>query len=294
MSKRSSSSVPLTAEKSYSKRRMDSPISESELGILSPAPLTCVSPPSLDVGPLSSVMEDDLIQWRKDYQLSSSVVLRGTHLARTGGEANVLRARALPLAQRQVAHLLSLAVMGRIRLRDSMVEEDPIEAFNRAIEAISERKGVATSVASGDDVMITGSRRKMVIKSEAVPSFQWRKLRSMTATRLSQRTFGSEYVAGGLSKVLRDLNARVFSQESVRSSGGDPAEVILILQKKLLQAKIKAIEGAVDTSSSEALELGRRNQELEEALEKLRIEIKASEDVKLMAVNGAKSPPDGM
>ncbi|CAH8385937.1 unnamed protein product [Eruca vesicaria subsp. sativa] len=55
-----------------------------------------------------------------------------------------------------------------------------------------------------------------------------------------------------------------------------------------LQAKIKAIEGAVETSSSEALALGRRNQEHEEALEKLRTEIKASEDVKVMAVNGEK------
>ncbi|CAH8385936.1 unnamed protein product [Eruca vesicaria subsp. sativa] len=96
------------------------PYDESELGVLAPALLTYVSPPSLE--------------WRKDYQLSSSVVLRvpssserGTHPARTGGEANVLRARALPLAQRQVAYLLSPAVLGRIRLWDGMVKEHPME-----------------------------------------------------------------------------------------------------------------------------------------------------------------------
>ncbi|CAH8353051.1 unnamed protein product [Eruca vesicaria subsp. sativa] len=212
-----------------------------------------------------------------------------------------------------------------------------MEAFNKASEAISARKGTATSAASGDDVMITGSSRKMTIKSEIVSSSQGRRLRGRMATRSSPRAFDAEHTAGGFSEALKDLNASVFLQESTPFSSGDPAEVILMLHERLLQVtsplhrlgtrlleedvssikeearelsrqlseeksrriaqgmelrdlqtNIKAIEGAVETSSSEVLTLSRRNQELEETLERLRTERKTLEDMKVMAVNGVK------
>ena len=86
MSKRSGSSVPLTAERLGSRRRTDSPVSKSgsssdphdESGhkSLAPAPLSYASPIPPLVGPTSSVGEKDLEDWRKSYSLPSSVVLR--------------------------------------------------------------------------------------------------------------------------------------------------------------------------------------------------------------------------
>ncbi|CAH8313288.1 unnamed protein product, partial [Eruca vesicaria subsp. sativa] len=462
MSKRFGSSVPVTAEKSSSKRRMDSMISGSdsfsdpydvsELGVLAPAPLTYVSPSSLEVGPLLSMKEDDLIQWRKDYLLPSSVFLRvpgsseRLSICRPGEVAvyeaffesgfrgtipslivdlcdffrislsqlnpaawriltaiqNLSDVKCLPLDVDEVLFASHFALLnggeGRFHLRPRsglpIVEElpksdrnglsfakrwpkryvfmtlpgsttveprwlrgeflslmltislhfldltgdflrrwhcrrGPMEAFNRENEAISARKGVATSVASGNDVMITGSSRKMVIKSEAVSSSQVRRPRGRMGTRLYPRSFDTEHVVGGSYEVLKDLKARLFPQESALLLDGDPAEVILMLQEKLLQvasllhhlearsqegdvsslkeeakelarqlseeksrriaqgmelcdlqARIKAMEGTVESSSSEALELSCRNQELEEVIEKQETETKASQDMR--------------
>ncbi|KAG2314595.1 hypothetical protein Bca52824_017717 [Brassica carinata] len=73
MSKRSASSVPLSADGAKSRMRVDSPASwsdsssdpsaETDCDLLTPLPLTYArtAPPS--VGPASSVVEDDLIEW---------------------------------------------------------------------------------------------------------------------------------------------------------------------------------------------------------------------------------------
>ncbi|KAG2298615.1 hypothetical protein Bca52824_035087 [Brassica carinata] len=84
MSKRSGSSVPLTAERLGSRRRTDSPVSKSgsssdphdESGHISlaPAPLSSASPIPPLVSPTSSVGEKDLEEWRKSYSLPSSVI----------------------------------------------------------------------------------------------------------------------------------------------------------------------------------------------------------------------------
>ncbi|KAL0734191.1 hypothetical protein Bca4012_010401 [Brassica carinata] len=86
MSKRSGSSVPLTAERLGSRRRMDSPVSklgsssdphdESGHKSLAPALLSFASQIPPLVGPTSSVGEKDLEDWRKSYSVPSSVVLR--------------------------------------------------------------------------------------------------------------------------------------------------------------------------------------------------------------------------
>ncbi|KAG2304496.1 hypothetical protein Bca52824_033147 [Brassica carinata] len=73
MSKRSASSVPSVTDRARSRRRMDSPISgsgsssdpreESDYDLLVPVPISyfSVDPPLM--GPASSVVEDDLVEW---------------------------------------------------------------------------------------------------------------------------------------------------------------------------------------------------------------------------------------
>ncbi|WZZ60607.1 hypothetical protein YC2023_060714 [Brassica napus] len=85
MSKRSSSSVPTTADRARLKRRMESPVSRSDrseagegsdCNLMAPLPLSCVYAAPPLVGPASSVGEDELADWRSRYLLPSSVVLR--------------------------------------------------------------------------------------------------------------------------------------------------------------------------------------------------------------------------
>ncbi|KAG2328574.1 hypothetical protein Bca52824_011302 [Brassica carinata] len=162
MSKHSGSSLPLTAEGLGSRRRMDSPVSKSgsssdphdESGhkSLAPAPLSYASliPPL--VGPTSVTFE--------------------------------LR---LPTERRQVALLISSEVLRRSRLWDGMVggdKEDPITAFKRHADALSAKRGIIGGIVSDDEVVITGSRRKMMVKAEATSSSHGRTLRDKTTTRL--------------------------------------------------------------------------------------------------------------
>lgn len=88
MSKRSGSSIPLTAEKVKSKRRLDSPISksdsssdphdETEHNLLAPALLSYAPliPPL--VGPVLLVGDDDFAEWQKKYLLPPYVILRAS------------------------------------------------------------------------------------------------------------------------------------------------------------------------------------------------------------------------
>ena len=86
MSKRSSTSVPMAADRARLKGRMESPVSRSDsslkagegsdYNLMAPLPLSFVyAAPSL-VGHASSVGEDDeLADWRSRYSLPSSIVL---------------------------------------------------------------------------------------------------------------------------------------------------------------------------------------------------------------------------
>ncbi|KAJ4875954.1 hypothetical protein Rs2_40972 [Raphanus sativus] len=60
------------------------------------------------------------------------------------------------------------------------------------------------------------------------------------------------------------------------------------LELRDLQAKIRAIEGSVENSSAESLQLSREKQELEETIVELRTEAETSKNVVTMAVNGAR------
>ncbi|KAL0678185.1 hypothetical protein Bca4012_006166 [Brassica carinata] len=86
MSKRSSSSIPTTADRARSKRRMQSLVYRSdssseeaegsECDLMAPLPLSCAYAAPLLVGPASSVGEDELAEWRSRYSLPSSVILQ--------------------------------------------------------------------------------------------------------------------------------------------------------------------------------------------------------------------------
>ncbi|KAL0704874.1 hypothetical protein Bca4012_071299 [Brassica carinata] len=75
MSKRSASSVPLSADESRSRRRVGSPASRSgsssdtdvtpDCDLTAPVPLTYTTP--LSLGPASTVTADDLVEWRDSH-----------------------------------------------------------------------------------------------------------------------------------------------------------------------------------------------------------------------------------
>ncbi|KAL0899079.1 hypothetical protein Bca101_083040 [Brassica carinata] len=86
MSKRSASSVPLSAGGARLRKRVGSPDSQSDSSsdpsveldcdLSTPLPLTYayIAPPP--VGLASSVVENDLVEWRSKYSLSPHVILR--------------------------------------------------------------------------------------------------------------------------------------------------------------------------------------------------------------------------
>ncbi|KAL0696628.1 hypothetical protein Bca4012_063808 [Brassica carinata] len=158
--------------------------------------------------------------------------VEGTHPARAEGERNVTRARALPIERRQVAHLISSEV-----LRHGMAvgdKEDPITAFKRAADALSAKRGITGGIVSDDEVVITGSRRKMMVKAEATSSSHGRTLRDRTTTRSLPESSGAEQTPDGLSSFLADLNFKVFPRDQTLLSSDDTSEVIQTIQGGLL------------------------------------------------------------
>ncbi|KAG2323434.1 hypothetical protein Bca52824_016647 [Brassica carinata] len=350
MSKRSGSSIPLMAEKSGLRRKTDSPVSKSgsssdphnESGhhLLAPTPLSYASPISPSVGPASSVGEDDLNEWRKDYSLSSAVALRIPGEIRFHDSSGISFPVGLILPALEVkatSSELERFLMNGVRWHGRRRPEDPMTAFKRAADAILAKRGAIDMIASDDEVMITGRRRRVVVKAGATSSSQERKSRGGVTTRPAQQSSGAERTYDGFSGVLADLNAKVFPQDQTLLPDEDPSEVIRMIQGRLLrtlfqlhhlgdrllegnpssdreekevlsrqlseekskrvakelelrdlQAKVKAIEGSVEISLAEALKLSREKQELGEALVKLKAEVEASEDMRVMAVNGTK------
>ncbi|KAG2328781.1 hypothetical protein Bca52824_011509 [Brassica carinata] len=200
MSKHSGSSVPLMAERLGSRRRKDSPLSKSgsssdphdESGhkSLAPAPLSYASPiPPLDrfhLRPRNGL----LIVEELPKSDRKGLAFEGTHPALAEGESNFTRAGALPIERRQVAHLISSEVLRRSRLWDGMAggdKEDPITAFKRAADAPSAKRGIIGGIVSDDEVVITGSRRKMMVKAEATSSSHGKTLSDRTNTSRDTR-----------------------------------------------------------------------------------------------------------
>ncbi|KAL0689660.1 hypothetical protein Bca4012_089338 [Brassica carinata] len=172
MYKLSASSVPTAGDRARLKRRMDFPVSRSESSsepgegsdcdLMAPLPLSCAFAAPPLVGPSSSVGEDELREWRT-----------GTHPAPAEGERVILRARQLLVDRRQVNFLVSETVLQRSSLWRDMSEgitNDPFTAYQEAAKVMSVKKGSSSRSASGNEVMITGSRRSTVVKLEPSPS----------------------------------------------------------------------------------------------------------------------------
>ncbi|KAG2307186.1 hypothetical protein Bca52824_026934 [Brassica carinata] len=143
-----------------------------------------------------------------------------------------------PIELRQVAYLISSEVLHRSRLWDGMAggdKEDPITAFKRAADALSAKRGITGGIVSDDKVVITGSRRKMMVKAEATSSSHGRTLRDRTTTRSLPQSSSAEKTPDGLSSILADLNSKVFPRDQTLLSSVDPLEVIQTIQGGLLR-----------------------------------------------------------
>ncbi|KAG2311966.1 hypothetical protein Bca52824_023523 [Brassica carinata] len=233
MSKRSASSVPLLVGGALFRKRVDSPASQSgssfdpsvELNgdLLAPLPLTYayIAPPL--VGPASTVVEDDLVEWQT-----------GTHPAPSEGESTVLWARQLPLDRRQVDFLISETVLRRNSLWRNMSgsgADDSFAAYQEAAKVMSAKKGSASRATSRDDVTVIGSQRAIMVKTEPTSSSQRRKTRGGgVVTRASHRSADADCSAGTLATALANLNMSVFPRDGTVLLIGETSEVIQVLQ----------------------------------------------------------------
>ncbi|KAL0864782.1 hypothetical protein Bca101_043900 [Brassica carinata] len=184
-------------------------------------------------------------------------------------------------------------------------KEDPITAFKRAADALSAKRGITSGIVSEDEVVITGSRRKMMVKAAATSSSHGRTLRDRTTTRLLPQSSGAEKTPDRLSRVLATIsqlhhlgdrlleNSPSLAREEVEKLTRQLSEEVSKrvgkeMELRDLQAKTKAIEGLVENFSEEPLRLSREKQDLEEAFAKLEGEIRSSEDKMTKALNGAR------
>ncbi|KAG2292942.1 hypothetical protein Bca52824_039611 [Brassica carinata] len=186
MSKRSSSSIPTTADMARLKRRMESPVPRSDSSseasegsdcdLMAPLPLSCVYAATPLVVHASSVA--------------------GTHHAPSEGERAVLRVRQLPVDRRQVNFLVRETVLQRSSLWRGNTN-DPFAAYQEAAKVMSAKKGSSSRNPSGDEVMITGSRRSSVVKLEPSPSLPGKRPKSGgVMTRSAQQTADMARSAG--------------------------------------------------------------------------------------------------
>lgn len=101
---------------------------------------------------------------------------------------------------------------------------------------MSAKKGSASKTASGDDVVITGSRRATVVKVEPTSSSQGRKTRGGgAATRASRQSADAGHPVGILVMALSNLNLSVFPKDGTVLPVGSTFEVIQALQGGLLR-----------------------------------------------------------
>ncbi|KAL0802319.1 hypothetical protein Bca101_057495 [Brassica carinata] len=233
MSKRSASFIPLSAGGAQLRKQVDSPASQSgssldpdvELDgdLLAPLPLTYayIAPPL--VGPASTVVEDDLVEWRT-----------GNHHAPSEGESTVLRARQLPFDRRQVDFLVSETVLRCSSLWRNMsgsAADDTLAAYQEAAKVMSAKRGSASRTTSGDDVTVIGSQRTIMVKTEPTSSSQGRKTRGDgVVTRASHRSDNVDCSAGTLATALANLNLSVFPRDGTVLLIGQTSKVIQILQ----------------------------------------------------------------
>ncbi|KAH0898567.1 hypothetical protein HID58_048135 [Brassica napus] len=215
-----------------------------------------------------------------------------THPALPEGEDTVVRARQLPLDRRQVPFLLSDSAFHRSSLWGNMsgnTSNDPFAAYQEAAKVMSAKSGSASRTVSGDNLVITGSRRAATVKIEPSALVQTKKSRGGgMATRSSQQPAEVAHSAGSLAKALSNLNLQSspVSQEELdelkRQVSEEKAQrVAREMEIRDLKDKLKDVDRTAEISSADALSIGKKNQKLEKAIETLRLEM-------VMAINGAR------
>ncbi|CDY68394.1 BnaCnng58830D [Brassica napus] len=116
------------------------------------------------------------------------------------------------------------------------VADDPFVAYQEVAKVMYAKKGSSSRTVSGDEVMITGSRRATVVKLEPSSSLQGKKLKSGgVTTRSVQQSADIARSAGNLATALSNLNLKVFPQDGSVLPIGDPSEVVQVLQGGLLR-----------------------------------------------------------
>ncbi|KAF2613224.1 hypothetical protein F2Q70_00011445 [Brassica cretica] len=225
----------------------------------------------------------------------------GTHHAPAEGERAVIRARRHSVDRRQVNILVSEMVLRRRSSWRDMaggVVNDPFTAYHEAAKVMSAKKGSSSRSASGDEVMITGSRRSTVVKLEPSPSLPRNKPKSggMT-TRSAQQPDDMASSVGSLAMALSDLNLNVFPQDSIVLPIGDPSEVVQVLQGGLLWT-VSQLYRLGERLSNEGLPILReeiedlkhqpRHLQLEEEIDALKAAAETFKFEMVIAVNGAR------
>ncbi|KAF3571477.1 hypothetical protein F2Q69_00059527 [Brassica cretica] len=224
--------------------------------------------------------------------------IAGTHPAPAEGERVILRARQLLVDRRQ-----------------------------EAAKVMSVKKGSSSRSASGNEVMITGSRRSTVVKLEPSPSLPGKRPKSGgVTTRSAQQSADMARSAGSLAAALSNLNLNVFPQDRTVLPIGDPSETVsqlyhlgerlsgensLFLREEIeglkrqlsgekdqraaleleirdFKDKVKDLEKAAEASSADALATVQKNQELEEEIDALKATAKTFKFEMVMAVNRAR------
>ncbi|KAL0683773.1 hypothetical protein Bca4012_050621 [Brassica carinata] len=233
----------------------------------------------------------------------------GTHPAPSEGEKAVLRARQLPVDRRDMS---------------GGATNDPFAGYQEEPKVMSAKKGSSSRSASGDEVMITGSRRSLVVKLEPSTSLPGKRPKSGGVTaRSAQQSADIARSTRSLATALSNLNLNVFPQDGTVLPIGDfsgkvllPArfpfwfgslvlrEEVEVLKRQMsgekeqrvagefeirdLKEKIKDLEKVAEASSADALTVNQKNQELEEDIEALRAAAETFKFEMVMAVNGAR------
>ncbi|KAF2538112.1 hypothetical protein F2Q68_00020654 [Brassica cretica] len=327
MSKQSSSSIPTTADRARSKRRMESPFSRTDSSS-------------------EAVGEEELAEWQSRYSLPSSIVLRvptleerassyipgkiavyeaffdsslrGTIPVLIAGLYNlfeIAHSQLNPPAWRILIAIQNLGNLEYISLaithhapsegeKDSPgatascrslsgdmsggVTNDPFAAYQEAAKVMSAKKGSSSRSASGDEVMITGSRRSPVVKLEPSPSLPGNRPKSGWHCLAYRR-----FLRGDPGSSRRSSPGLLVLREEVEVlkrlvSGEKEQRVAHEFEIRDLKEKVKDLEKVAEASSADALAMNQKNQVLEEDIEALKAAVETFKFEMVMAMNRAR------
>ncbi|KAG2304766.1 hypothetical protein Bca52824_033417 [Brassica carinata] len=107
--------------------------------------------------------------------------------------------------------------------------DDSFAAYKEVVKGMSAKRGSASQTVSRDDVVVTGSRRASVVKTEPTSSSQGRKTKGCgVITRASHQSAVIGRSMGILATALTNLNLSVFPRDGTILPIGDTTEVIKV------------------------------------------------------------------